>query len=108
MAAADVVIAALLPPAVEAVFVDRYAAKVLPPEAVVPDRIGAAVGMARILVPAVGVRVDRALIEALPDSIRLIANFGAGTDHIDRAAAAARGIMVSNTPDVLTAATADI
>ncbi len=62
---------------------------------------------ARIIVPAVGVTVDRALIDALPASVRLIANFGAGTDHIDLAAAAARGLMVSNTPDVLTAATAD-
>ncbi|RYY35119.1 MAG: D-glycerate dehydrogenase, partial [Sphingomonadales bacterium] len=40
--------------------------------------------------------------------LKLIANFGAGTDHIDLAAAAARGIMVTNTPGVFTDDTADI
>jgi lactate dehydrogenase-like 2-hydroxyacid dehydrogenase len=108
MAAPDIVVAAKLPPDVEAVFVDRYGARILPIE---PDGQGAfvtAVDGARVIVPAVGVRVDQPLIDALPDSVRLIANFGAGTDHIDLKAAASRGLIVSNTPDVLTAATADI
>ena len=48
------------------------------------------------------------LINALPASIRMIATFSVGTDHIDIPAAKARGIAVSNTPDVLTDATADI
>src|SRR5688500_2589396 len=48
------------------------------------------------------------LIQALPDSVRMIATFSVGTDHIDLAAAKARGIAVSNTPGVLTDATADI
>src|SRR5689334_4167738 len=42
------------------------------------------------------------LIEALPDSVRMIATFSVGTDHIDIAAAKARGIVVANTPGVLT------
>lgn len=108
MAVPDIIVAAVLPPAVEAIFVERYGARILPLAAAGRDAFVAAAGGARIIVPAVGVAVDRALIEALPDSVRLIANFGAGTDHIDRAAAAARGLMVSNTPDVLTAATADV
>lgn len=41
-------------------------------------------------------------------SVRLLANFGAGTSHIDLAAAAARGVAVTHTPDVLTDATADV
>jgi len=49
-----------------------------------------------------------ALIERLPDSVRAIATFSAGHEHIDLAAARARGIIVTNTPDVLTEATADI
>jgi lactate dehydrogenase-like 2-hydroxyacid dehydrogenase len=49
-----------------------------------------------------------ALIERLPDSVRVIATFSAGHEHIDLAAARARGITVTNTPDVLTEATADI
>jgi glyoxylate reductase len=47
-------------------------------------------------------------IAALPDSIRAIATFSVGFEHIDLAAAKARGIIVTNTPDVLTDATADI
>lgn len=53
-------------------------------------------------------RIDRALIEQLPASIEMIATFSVGYDQIDVSAAAERGIKVSNTPDVLTNATADI
>ncbi len=48
------------------------------------------------------------LIARLPESVAMIATFSVGHDHIDLKAAAARGLMVSNTPDVLTGATADI
>ncbi len=47
-------------------------------------------------------------LEALPSSVRIIATFSVGYDHIDVAAAAAKGVTVTNTPDVLTDATADI
>ena len=53
-------------------------------------------------------RIDADLIAALPDSIRIISTFSVGYDHIDIAAAKARGIAVTNTPDVLTDATAEI
>jgi glyoxylate reductase len=53
-------------------------------------------------------RIDAALIAALPASIRIISTFSVGYDHIDVAAAQARGIAVTNTPDVLTDATAEI
>jgi lactate dehydrogenase-like 2-hydroxyacid dehydrogenase len=49
-----------------------------------------------------------AVIERLPASVRAIATFSVGHEHIDLAAASARGITVSNTPDVLTEATADL
>lgn len=48
------------------------------------------------------------VIRALPDSVRILATFSVGTDHIDLAAARERGIVVTNTPDVLTDATADV
>ncbi|HYG85852.1 MAG TPA: D-glycerate dehydrogenase [Azospirillum sp.] len=57
---------------------------------------------------AAGDRLDAATIAALPDSVRILATFSVGTDHIDLAAARERGIAVTNTPDVLTDATADI
>jgi len=49
-----------------------------------------------------------AVIEKLPESLRILATFSVGFEHIDIAAARARGLRVTNTPDVLTEATADI
>jgi glyoxylate reductase len=51
--------------------------------------------------------VDAAMLDRLPD-VRVISNFGVGVDHIDVAAASARGIPVGNTPGVLDGATADL
>ena len=53
-------------------------------------------------------RIDADVIASLRPCVRLLANFGVGVSHIDLDAAKARGITVSNTPDVLTDATADI
>lgn len=53
-------------------------------------------------------KVDGDLIAKLPPSVRMIATFSVGYDHIDIAAARDRSIILSNTPDVLTNATADI
>ncbi|MBP2297826.1 2-hydroxyacid dehydrogenase [Azospirillum picis] len=55
-----------------------------------------------------GDRMDAAAIAALPQRVRILATFSVGTDHIDVEAARARGLTVTNTPDVLTDATADI
>jgi glyoxylate reductase len=51
--------------------------------------------------------VGAAMLDRLPD-VRVISNFGVGVDHIDLAAAAARGIAVANTPRILDGATADL
>jgi len=51
---------------------------------------------------------DTEVIAALPDRLRIIANHSVGVDHVDLAAAKARGIIVTNTPDVLSDATAEI
>jgi lactate dehydrogenase-like 2-hydroxyacid dehydrogenase len=53
-------------------------------------------------------RLDAAAMAALPDSVGIIATFSVGYEHLDVNAAAARGITVTNTPGVLTEATADI
>ncbi len=60
-----------------------------------------------VIVPTVVDNIDAAFIAAAGDRLKLIANFGVGTNHIDLAAARARGILVSNTPGVLTDDTAD-
>lgn len=72
------------------------------------EEIVAAAQGCDVLVPTVTDRIDAALIEALPTSIKMIANFGAGVNHIDLKAAKARGILVTNTPGVFTDDTADL
>jgi glyoxylate reductase len=61
-----------------------------------------------VLVPTVTDRIDAEMIACAGDRLRLIASFGAGTEHIDLAAAAARKIIVTNTPGVFTDDTADL
>lgn len=61
-----------------------------------------------VLVPTVTDTIDAALIEAAPPRLKLIANYGSGVNHIDLAAAKAKGIMVTNTPGVFTDDTADL
>lgn len=72
------------------------------------DDLIAAMQHCDVLVPTVTDRIDGEMIAGAGDNLRLIANFGAGTEHIDLAAAAARKIKVTNTPGVFTDDTADI
>jgi glyoxylate reductase len=72
------------------------------------EQLAAAVQQADVLVPTVTDRIDAAVIEAAGSRLKLIASFGTGVDHIDLAAARKRGIMVTNTPGVLTEDTADM
>jgi lactate dehydrogenase-like 2-hydroxyacid dehydrogenase len=52
--------------------------------------------------------VDGALLDRAGPQLRIVANYGVGVDNIDLAATRARGVLVANTPDVLTAATAEL
>ncbi len=61
-----------------------------------------------VLVPTVTDTIDAGLIGQAGERLRLIASFGAGVDHIDVATARSRGILVSNTPGVVTEDTADM
>ncbi|SDE51707.1 glyoxylate reductase [Paracoccus isoporae] len=61
-----------------------------------------------VLVPALSDRIDADLLAEAGPRLKLIANYGAGVDHINVAAAAERGIHVTNTPGVLTEDTADM
>ncbi len=67
-----------------------------------------AVRIADVLTPTITDRIDAAVLAEAGPNLKLIANFGTGVDHIDIAAADARGIVVTNTPDVLTDDTADM
>ncbi|WP_294253551.1 D-glycerate dehydrogenase [uncultured Sphingomonas sp.] len=70
--------------------------------------LAAAMADADVLVPTVTDRITADLLATAPDRLRLIANYGAGVGHIDLKAARARGIIVTNTPGVLTDDTADM
>jgi len=63
---------------------------------------------ADVLVPTLNDTLDAALIAQAGDRLKLIANYGAGVDHIDVATARQHGILVSNTPGVSAEDTADM
>ncbi len=72
------------------------------------DTLADAMTRCDVLVPTVTDQLDAALLRDAGDRLALIANFGAGVDHIDLHAARAREIIVTNTPGVLTEDTADM
>ncbi|MFT3975113.1 MAG: D-glycerate dehydrogenase [Amaricoccus sp.] len=72
------------------------------------EALGRALGEADVLVPTITDRIDQRLLAHAGPGLRLIANYGAGFDHIDVATALQRGIMVTNTPGVLAEDTADM
>jgi glyoxylate reductase len=73
-----------------------------------PEEIGAALARADVLVPTITDRIDQRLLAQAGERLKLIANYGAGFDHIDVATALRRGIIVTNTPGVLAEDTADM
>jgi glyoxylate reductase len=73
-----------------------------------PEALAAALQSADVLAPTITDRLDEKLIAQAGPRLKLIANFGAGVDHIDVNAAHARGIIITNTPGVLTEDTADL
>jgi glyoxylate reductase len=72
------------------------------------EQLATAMADCDVLVPTVTDQVDAALIAGAGERLKLIANFGAGVNHIDLKAARTRGIIVTNTPGVLTEDTADM
>ena len=72
------------------------------------EELKQAVARAHVLVPTVTDRLDEEIISAAGPQLKLIASFGTGVDHIDLKAARKAGIIVTNTPGVLTEDTADV
>ena len=73
-----------------------------------PDELADAMARADVLVCTITDQIDAKMLGRAGEKLKLIANFGAGVDHIDVATARQRGIHVSNTPGVVTEDTADI
>jgi glyoxylate reductase len=83
--------------------VDVWPERMPPPPDELRERAARVHGLLALLTD----RIDAALIESCPD-LRVISNYAVGSDNVDKEAAAARGIPVGITPDVLTEATADL
>jgi len=104
-----VIVTRALPDGIEARMAELFDAATNPGDTPMgQEQLAAAMADCDVLVPTVTDRIDAALIHAAPDRLRLIANYGAGVGHIDLKAARERGIVVTNTPGVLTEDTADM
>jgi glyoxylate reductase len=105
----SVIVTRRLPAAIEAELKERFGAELNAADAPMDaNAMKAALARAGILVPTVTDRLPAEIIAAAGPQLKLIANFGVGFNHIDVKAASSRGIAVTNTPGVLTDATADI
>ncbi|HUN51270.1 MAG TPA: D-glycerate dehydrogenase, partial [Candidatus Sulfotelmatobacter sp.] len=97
-----------LPPAVTARAERDFEARTNPDDRLLGDAIPALAAGCDGLLICSSEQMTAGMIERLPASVKMIATFSVGYEHIDVRAARARGITVSNTPDVLNDATADM
>ncbi len=72
------------------------------------DELIANAGGADAVLPCHTEHFSAEVIGRLPDEVKIIANFSVGFDHVDLAAAKKKGVVVTNTPDVLSDATAEL
>ena len=104
-----VVVTRKLPAEVEAELQKDFDARLNPDDRpLTPEQLQDALRSADAILPTVTDKFTAEVLAAEPLQAKLLANFGVGFNHIDVNAAKARGLSVSNTPDVLTDATADI
>ena len=105
----NIVLTRRWPAGIERELSDRFTPRFNPEDRVLtPVEILERCKGATILCPTISDVIDKQLIDGLPDSIRLIASYGVGVEHIDIAAASARGLLVSNTPGAVVDDTADL
>lgn len=104
-----ILVARKLPQAVEARLQSDYDPRLNPDDRIYSaDEIVELAQGADAIIPCHTEKLTAEVINRLPDSIRAISSFSVGYDHIDLDAAKARGIIVTNTPEVLSDATAEI
>jgi len=104
-----VVVTRRLPEVVETRMKELFDVDLRDPDAPMSrDELADAMRRADVLVPTIADVIDASLLAQAGDKLKLIANYGAGVDHIDVATARQRGIIVTNTPGVMTDDTADM
>ena len=97
------------PSAVEAELVEKFDVTLNNEDIVMqPDQLHDAMLRYDVICPTVTDKMNAEILSIPNSRVKLIANFGAGYEHIDLVTARSRGITVTNTPDVLTDATADM
>jgi glyoxylate reductase len=105
----SVVVTRRLPEAVEARMRELFDVELNPSDTPMSrEALAEAMRRADVLVPTLTDTIDAALLAQAGDRLKLIANYGAGVDHVDVATARSRGILVANTPGVLSEDTADM
>ena len=105
----SVVVTRRLPDAVETRMSELFDVRLNPDDRrMTRDEIAAAMQEADVLVPCVTDYIDAGMLGQAGEKLKLIASYGAGVDHIDVATARQRGVLVSNTPGVVTEDTADM
>jgi glyoxylate reductase len=105
----SVVVTRRLPEAVETRLTELFDVELRDPDhPMTREELAAAMRRADVLVPTITDQIDAGLLAQAGEKLKLIANYGAGVDHIDVATARQRGILVSNTPGVTTDDTADM
>lgn len=98
-----------LPDAVEARLIRDYTPRLNPNDTLfTPDGLVTAARGVDAIMPCHSEKFTADVIARLPASVKVIANFSVGVDHVDLQAAKAKGIIVTNTPDVLSDATGEI
>ena len=105
----SVVVTRRLPEAVETRMTELFDVKLREDDTPLSrEALAEAMQTADVIVPTITDTIDQGLLAQAGNQLKLIANFGAGVDHIDVQTARQRGILVSNTPGVLTEDTADM
>lgn len=104
-----VVVTRRLPDAVETRLSELFDVTLNPDDTpMTRDALVAAMRSADVLVPTITDQIDAGVLAQAGENLKLIASYGAGVDHVDVTTARQRGILVSNTPGVVTEDTADM
>ena len=105
----SVVVTRRLPEAVETRMSELFNVELNPEDRKLSKaELVAAMQRADVLVPCITDTIDAGMLGQAGERLKLIVNYGAGVDHIDVSTARQRGVLVANTPDVMTDDTADM